>query len=140
MDNAQIIINRLKKDGFKSSEIRDHLINYLAICKKPHAAYEILKILKVKKPSIHKTTIYRELYFLKDRGLVQELDFGDGKKRYEINPKHHHHIICIKCGKVADIPFDNDLSKHEKRIEETMNFKVKSHSLEFFGTCKLCQL
>lgn len=72
--------------------------------------------------------------------LIQRLEFGEGKFRYEIKKDkyHHHHLICTNCGKVEDVEGEF-LTKMENEIKSKKGFLVKSHSLEFFGICKNCQ-
>ncbi|MFQ6040963.1 MAG: transcriptional repressor [Candidatus Poribacteria bacterium] len=54
---------------------------------------------------VSRSTIYRTLAILERLGLVNKLDVGDGQSRYEFiqTGKHHHHLICIKCGKAIDV-------------------------------------
>ena len=94
----------------------------------------------VKKTGMNKTSIYRELEFLLKQEFIQEADFGDGTKRYELKDlKHHHHLICIRCKKVQDVSFNEDLGWEEKRIKKNHKFQVLRHDLEFFGYCQNCQ-
>lgn len=94
----------------------------------PVSASDLLKKIKV-----NKTTIYRELDFLVDKGIVNEVNFGDRKKRFELKDlEHHHHLVCLNCKSVEDV-----------NINESFNvpksFKVIKHNLEFFGFCASCQ-
>ena len=136
---SQGILSDLSTSGFRISKVRKNLVEYLSICQKPHSVPELLNSFKQNLPTLNKTSLYRELSFLKDQGIVQEIEFGEGKKRYEINPSHHHHIVCLKCDSIEDVAFDQDLSKHEARIEKELKFKIKAHALEFFGICQTCQ-
>ena len=70
-------------------------------------------------------------------GVLTEVDFGDGKKRYELKSLgHHHHLICQKCGKLEDINLDENILMLE--VHKHSKFEVKSHNLEFFGICVGC--
>lgn len=87
-----------------------------------------------------KTTVYREIAFLKTLEMVREIQFGEGQQRYELTPEdHHHHIVCVRCRRVDDIVLENDLDTAEKEIARLKSFRVMSHSLEFFGLCSRCQ-
>jgi Fur family transcriptional regulator, ferric uptake regulator len=112
--------------------IKQKILNLLENSDLPVSVPDIL--VKVK---ANKTTVYRELdQFLSD-GLVKEVEFGDGKKRYEIEKSHHHHLVCKNCGKIEDIEI-NEKSLLTK-IKTKSNFKIENHSIEFFGLCNLCQ-
>jgi Fe2+ or Zn2+ uptake regulation protein len=89
--------------------------------------------------SVNKTTIYRQLGNLQNNGLIQELDFGEGKKRYEIASRHHHHLLCTICNKIECIELKEDFIIQETEITKSTNFKITGHMLEFLGICEKCQ-
>ena len=93
----------------------------------------------VEKLKVNKTTVYRQIEKLLQQNLIIEVEFGDGKKRYELKNEnhHHHHLICNKCGKLEDIKLNEDIILSE--ISKKTNFKIESHSLEFFGLCVNCK-
>ncbi len=106
----------------------------------PLSAQDIIDCLKKEELVVNKTTVYRELEFFLQEGLIKELHFGDRKKRYErTSLAHHHHLICLTCQKVEDVEIAGDLCKEEKRIMKDTGFIISHHSLEFFGTCSDCQ-
>ncbi len=89
---------------------------------------------------MNKTTMYRELDFLKKTGIVRELQLGDRLRRYEITPDdHRHHLICRNCNGVEDVVLENDLDSVEKNLRKQTKFKVEEHALTFYGTCEKCQ-
>lgn len=89
----------------------------------------------VEKIGVNKTTIYRELSKLVLEGEAVEVDFGDGKKRYELAKKdHHHHAICTKCNLIKDVRIN------ERGLDlKIKNFFIQRHSVEFFGLCNNCR-
>ena len=103
------------------------------------SAEELLTLSKKKDPTISKATVYRTLALLKDSAVLEEQDFGDGKKVYERaqGRKHHDHLICIKCGKI--IEFENEQIETLQDSEARKNsFRIVYHSLKLFGFCKNC--
>jgi Fe2+ or Zn2+ uptake regulation protein len=86
---------------------------------------------------VNKTTVYRQIEKFIEAGTIIEVEFGDGKKRYEVaSLDHHHHLICKKCKKIDDISFDEKVILSE--VYKKRKFKVESHNLEFFGICVNC--
>lgn len=138
MDSLNIIED-LKTKGHKNTKIRQALVEVILSSDSPLSIIDILQDLSKKNLSPNKTTVYREVEFLKGLGILQEVDFGDGKKRYEISSSHHHHIICINCKTIKDIPMEKDLDSFKKRVTDKTGFKAVGHSLEFFGLCSNCQ-
>ncbi len=87
------------------------------------------------------TTVYRELEFLRQQGILVPVSFADGVQRYEsAELEHHHHLICIQCNAIEDVHIEHgELDKAEKVIAKTTGFEVFQHSLEFYGHCRKCQ-
>lgn len=126
--------------GFRVTPIRGKMVETFASNDAPISAPDLINTFKVLRIKVNKTTIYRELDFLISKGLLKEIEFGDGKKRYELETgRHHHHIVCLICKKIEDVDLETDLSSEEKKLEKKTGFKIDSHSLEFFGYCKNCQ-
>jgi len=48
-------------------------------------------------------------------------------------------LICQNCGKVIEVEGDL-LEELEQGIEKKYNFKIKNHSLKFYGICDNCSL
>lgn len=141
MQSIDILKSALRTQGFKITKNRTSILEFLSNQEKPASAEEILNHIQTEHQSVVKTTIYRELEFLLDIKFISEVEFGDGKKRYELslNKAHHHHIICRTCKRVEDIPLDNELDSQKVKIEQLTNFKLTGHMLEFFGICSPCQ-
>jgi len=74
--------------------------------------------------------------------LLKRLDFGDGRNRYELNDEEfahfHHHLICVKCGKVSEFE-DDMLETLESIIAKKLNFRTIDHQLKVYGYCSDCQ-
>lgn len=133
------IIAKLKSEGHRITPIRTKILEIFDGLQSPISAPDLLESIKSFNDGVNKTTIYRELDFLQSKNLINEVEFGDGKKRYELNDGHHHHLICLNCKKIEDVDLKTDLSEEEKNIEKQTGFKIQNHSLEFFGLCKNCQ-
>lgn len=86
----------------------------------------------------HLATVYRTLEKFVGVGILDRIDFQEGKFRYEYMHNHHHHVVCNDCGKVADIK-DSGIEKIEQSVSLQTGFIVTKHSLELFGLCNKCQ-
>lgn len=102
-------------------------------------AQEIKKYLQKKKIKIDLATIYRTLELFVKLGLAEKTQFEEKIARYEIIPghKHHHHLVCQKCGTVEDVSVNEE--KLIWQVESHSKFLVKKHTLEFFGLCLKCR-
>lgn len=124
------------KIGKRFTKPRKAIFQALTNFKKPVTAKEIYHFLK---NSIDLASIYRTLDLMKQLTIVNEIEFGDGKKRYELvtGKNHHHHLVCESCGDVMDVEMKEE--KLLNKIKTKNDFKIKRHELEFFGLCQNCQ-
>jgi Fur family transcriptional regulator, ferric uptake regulator len=140
VENPDQIISKLKQAGHRITPIRAQIVEIFINSSTPISAIDLLEAFRILKINVNKTTIYRELGFLLRESLIKEIEFREGKTRYELDTgHHHHHVICQNCKKVEDVDLKVDLHEEERLIEKKTGFKVTSHALEFFGFCKECK-
>ncbi|MBP2642308.1 MAG: ferric uptake regulator, Fur family [Firmicutes bacterium] len=106
------------------------------------SAEDIYSIVRKGSPELGLATVYRTLELLSELEVLQKMDFGDGRQRYEINETgnlhHHHHLICLSCGKVRE--FEDDLLETlETAVSLRSNFTIIDHQLKFYGYCGDCR-
>src|SRR3989338_2860541 len=139
MEKVSQILKSIKNKGYRYSLARETILDSIIKSKRPLSYFELQKLFNRKKLSVNKTTIYRELNFLKEQNIIKELQFNDDIKYYEIMPKeHHHHAVCNKCETIDHIELQQDLDAQEQSIFKNNKFKVLAHSLEFYGICNAC--
>jgi len=85
--------------------------------------------------SISLATVYRTVSILESYGIIEKLDFLDGKARYE--PKnaeddHHHHLIDVESGEIIEFK-DEELEKLKIKIAKKLGYELVDHRLELFG-------
>ena len=143
MPNAfEEICEKLKDKEYKLTPQRRIILKVIMEKDKRHlSAEEIYSIVKESFPDIGLATVYRTLDLLAELGILQKMDFGDGKARFELNDEdvhHHHHLICLSCGKVEE--FDLDLLESlEESISKKTGFDIINHRLKFYGYCSECK-
>ncbi len=126
----------------KNTVIRKNIIDCFKKSKYPLSYEDLIDYLKKKKIDFNRSTVFRNLNYLTENNFLIKVNFGDGKIRYELKEKdHHHHVICRKCKKVYDF-YDHDLDKIIRKLEKKLTRKNKiridSHQFEFFGQCQKC--
>ena len=83
--------------------------------------------------------MYRSVKLFEESGILDRLEFGDGRSRYEdAEREHHDHLIDINTGKVIEF-CDTRIQQIQTTMSKLMDFKVDYHSLYFYGICKDCQ-
>ena len=78
-------------------------------------------------------TVYRTVRLLEDAGVIERLDFGDGRARFEeTREEHHHHLINVQTGEVIEFNSD-ELEAVKQRIARELGFELLGHRLELYG-------
>lgn len=121
-------INIIRKKGLKITGPRYKIIKLLSNHKKPVTAKEIFNGIKSK---IDLSTVYRTLHILEKKGIVFREEINRESYFY-LSGKHHHHVVCRRCGYTKCIPCSNDFSGIE-------NFSDIEHRLTLTGLCNECQ-
>ena len=103
------------------------------------SAEELYKQLHSRYPCANISTVYRTLELLKELNLVTEANFGEGRVRYHVAEKgHHHHLVCRGCGKVIDLE-DVALSPLKDTLLQKYGFDADLRHLAISGECTRCR-
>lgn len=99
-------------------------------------ADQVYEKVRRKLPNISLGTVYRNLQKLVADNKLQILIFGRSQ-RFDPLVERHQHFICERCDQVYDVLLDH---QHEIKPAKLPHegFKVTSHQLAFYGTCKHC--
>ncbi|OIO37469.1 MAG: hypothetical protein AUJ72_04510 [Candidatus Omnitrophica bacterium CG1_02_46_14] len=135
----KIFSEYLTKKDLKLTSQRQTILRQAMITRGHFSADQLLSFLKKQDRMISKATAYRTLALLKESGVLEEQDFGEGRKTYERaqGRKHHDHLICIHCGKIIEFE-NNPIEKLQASEARRHKFQVVYHSLKIFGFCKAC--
>jgi len=105
------------------------------------SAEELYALVHEKDKDVGLATVYRTLELLEDLNLVQKLNFGDGRSRFELTQlqkkHHHHHLVCLRCNQIFEVKEDL-LQQLETLIEQEHGFQIQDHRVSFYGYCKNC--
>jgi|TARA_B110000263_G_scaffold66357_1_gene57339 Fur family ferric uptake transcriptional regulator len=83
--------------------------------------------------SISLATVYRTVKLFEESGILEKLEFGDGRARYEdADREHHDHLINIQNGEVIEF-VNSDIEKLQEKIARDLGFKLLGHKLELYG-------
>lgn len=131
----------LKTSGLKYTKQRESLLRLLYNSEKhctPDEFYEALKTVESDK-NIGIATIYRTLNLLEEAGMVTSISLGAAGKKFELaNKPHHDHMICKVCNKIIEFQ-DDAIEQKQLKIAKEHGFKLASHLMQLYGTCKDCQ-
>ena len=96
-------------------------------------------------PDLPRSSAYRHLTDLESAGLVRRVAAGDEFTRFELAEdltEHHHHLVCVGCGKVTDVilppGFEQQVTRAIARLADEAGFQAHSHQLDVLGLCAGC--
>ena len=99
-------------------------------------ADQIYDRVRKKLPSISLGTVYRNLQKLVSDEKLQVLMRGRSQ-HFDPLVEQHQHFICELCDRVYDVLIDQQREIKPFKLPHE-GFKVTSHQLAFYGTCKHC--
>lgn len=84
-------------------------------------------------PRISLATVYRTVKLFEEAGLLERLEFGDGRARYEDAERDHHdHLIDVNSGAVIEF-VDPEIEALQERIAARLGYRLIGHRLELLG-------
>jgi Fe2+ or Zn2+ uptake regulation protein len=98
---------------------------------------ELLDSVRTDIPGADFSTVFRAMGALERSGVVDRVDLGDGKARYEGRREHHEHIRCTVCGSVAEVP-GCVVEGVAAEVQRRTGYQVLSHQVVFGGVCRRC--
>lgn len=101
-------------------------------------ADEVYERVRRKMPRISLGTVYRNLDFLADSGMLSRLDVSGRQKKFEYRTDEHEHVLCISCGRIDNLDLGQkkrDYSSHGM-ID---GYTITGYRIEFLGQCPACQ-
>jgi Fur family ferric uptake transcriptional regulator len=100
-------------------------------------ADELYMRLKTKGSRVSRATVYNTLELLHDANLVKRHQFGQNQSKYEASwsYRQHDHLICTDCNEVFEF-CDPRIQGIQEMVAEIFHFKIESHSLHMYGTCR----
>mgnify|MGYP000170856418 CR=1 FL=1 len=133
----ELYLSKLRENNFKLTPKRRAIIDFF-LSKDRYLTPEIVwKGLKRKFMQLGLPSVYRNLELFSKCRILTKIQRPDRKLYYGLcnsQNKHHHHIICIRCGKIREF---SDCGLFKKKTIK--GFKVVSHFLQIEGICSNCK-
>jgi Fur family ferric uptake transcriptional regulator len=130
---AKNIIYRCEKNGLRMTEQRRVVAQVLEISNDHPDVEELYFRASKLDPRISIATVYRAVKLFEESGILEKLEFGDGRARYEdADRDHHDHLIDMQTGEVIEF-IDPDIEALQEKIAARLGYKLKDHRLELYG-------
>ncbi len=124
----------LEDRGYRVTGPRRSIISLLDQKEEGFSAEEISHEL----PRVGRATVYRTIKLLIDAGVVCKLSMPDGAPKYSLaRVEHHHHTVCVRCGKVGEFRAST-IERLLRAIGEDIEGEIVGHNIEFHIICRDC--
>ena len=127
------IEDRCLEKGLKMTEQRRVIARVLSEAIDHPDAAEVYRRAADLDPRISMATVYRTIRLFEDCNVLERLNFGDGRVRYEeASREHHDHLIDVKSGKI--IEFQNtEIERLQREVAREFGYELVDHRLELYG-------
>ena len=133
MADRDPILTRCESHGLRMTEQRRIIAGVLDSSRDHPDVEELYARASARDPRISLATVYRTVKLFEESGILEKVDFGDGRARYEDAERaHHDHLIDMTTGKVIEF-VDPELELLQKQIAERLGFRLVDHRMELYG-------
>ncbi|MBF0311657.1 MAG: transcriptional repressor [Magnetococcales bacterium] len=128
---------QLRRNGHKATHQRLEVFREVS-CSDIHPDAEMVYLgVRQRLPTISRNTVYQTLQFLVEQNYIAPFGVHRASNRYDRNTRPHHHLVCLRCGKVSDCePPETAAVTPPPGFEEWG--RIDSIHLELQGICADC--
>ena len=140
-DLHAVVRVRLAQDDYRYTVGRRRLVDELAGAGRPVTLTDIA----ASAPDLAISSVYRNLEVLECSGVVNRISIRGDRAHFELAEpllSHHHHLVCVACGRIEDIHLDDEVEDHlDRNLAEAARraaFSPLRHLLDLHGYCSAC--
>lgn len=127
------ILDRCAEKGLRLTGPRRTIAEVLEAAKDHPDVEELHARAVARDPGISVATVYRTVKLFEEEGIIERVDFGDGRARYEDAERDHHdHLIDLDTGEVIEF-VDPDIEALQIKIAAKLGYRLKGHKMELYG-------
>lgn len=130
---SDTILTRCERNGLRMTNQRKTIAHILEASDDHPDVEELYARASAQDASISIATVYRTVKLFEEAGILDKLEFGDGRARYEdAEREHHDHLIDMNSGQVIEF-VDTEIEALQEKIAEKLGYKLIGHKLELYG-------
>lgn len=127
------IADRCAAKGLRMTEQRRTIADVLENASDHPDVEDLYARASARDPNISIATVYRTVKLFEEAGILERVDFGDGRARYEdAEREHHDHLIDLNSGEVIEF-VDPEIEALQEKIAQKLGYTLKGHRMELYG-------
>jgi Fur family transcriptional regulator, ferric uptake regulator len=127
------ITERCEAHGLRMTEQRRTIAEVLTDSEDHPDVEELHRRATARDASISMATVYRTVKLFEEYGILERLDFRDGRARYDdADRDHHDHLIDVATGDVIEF-VDREIEELQRRVAQRLGYELIGHRLELYG-------
>lgn len=127
------IIARCEARGLRMTDQRRILARVIGEAEDHPDVEELYARASAVDPRISLATVYRTVKLLEEAGILEKVEFGDGRARYEDAERDHHdHLIDVSSGRVIEF-IDPEIEALQEKIAARLGYRLIGHRLELLA-------
>ncbi|MEO0679913.1 MAG: Fur family transcriptional regulator [Pseudomonadota bacterium] len=127
------ILERCEAKGLRMTGQRRLIARILESADDHPDVEELYRRAAVEDAAISLATVYRTVKLFEEAGILDRIDFGDGRARYEdAEREHHDHLIDLSTGEVVEF-IDEEIEALQRKVAERLGYELRGHRLELYG-------
>lgn len=139
MTCQQHAIDQLRDAGIRLTPQRALVLDVVYHSDGHLTADEVYAQVRAQSPYVDLSTVYRNLVFLRQQGLIGELRLEGQPVRFEAvrSGQEHHHAVCTSCGAMFEVEHA-DLASLAAILLDKYGFHLEMVHLTLSGLCQAC--
>lgn len=139
MTDPQTLVTALDEAGYRLTGPRRSLAEIVAGRAGHFTAAEIAREARVRGIHVGRATVFRTLDALERALVVERIDLPSGGHAYvACDPLHHHHVVCSRCGRTAEVE-EGRLAALVRSMGRRTGYQIDGHRMELYGLCPACR-
>lgn len=136
-DSVARVLGLYRARGGRVTASRRLLIRCLFERRGHRTADELVDAVNALDPSVHRSTVYRNLDELEQLGVIEHVHLGHGPATYHLRSERHGHLVCEHCGRSVEVP-EEIFADLERVALARYGFRLQSRHFAMQGICASC--
>ena len=134
----KITISRIEKlcseKGVKITHQRKIIAKVISDAKDHPDANEVFLRANKIDSRISLATVYRTIKLFEEYNVLNRIDFGGKRARYEEldEDAHHDHLIDVDSGEIIEF-LDEEIERLQMKVAKKLGYELVDHKMELFG-------